>query len=120
MVTAAEPRPTAWVVTDPKIWDQILDVRKYEIRLWLTLNEISPRNIPIESTVYVTENPDGEWEIHYEAYLRTEDGRIQVDPDNPKEAFVEDRISPMLFDPPMHWLVPVVDEGDTTGTATDD
>lgn len=107
MTTAAPV--TAWVVTDAVIWKNSLDTRKADIKAWLRLNGISPGDIPADSTVMLAQSASGDWEIQYEVYLRSAEGNIRIDPDNPNEAFVEEQSSPLEFDPPMHWLVPVTE-----------
>lgn len=99
---------TAWIITDSALWKAAPEVRQREIRSWLRMNGIAPRDVPADSTVLITDDTAGSvWEIWFEAYRRSEDGRILVDPDDRASAFVEERRVALAVDPPMHWLVPV-------------
>lgn len=92
-----------WIVTNAGAWRSLPLTRQHEIRTWLTMNGISPVDVPADSTVALAET-DGTWEIWFEKFQRSAAGRIAVDPDNPDEAFVSECAVPLHIDPPMHWL----------------
>jgi hypothetical protein len=103
-----ETKPYGWLVTDHATWRASSEGHRYEVKKWLRLHDIDPADVPADSPIMVCENAHGNWVIAYELYLRSEDGHIRIDPNNPGEAFVEERCTALEFDPPMHWLTPVL------------
>jgi hypothetical protein len=67
---------------------------------WLTANGINPKSVPLadHKLRIVTEN--GQRAIHYTEYVLTDDGRAQVDPEDPDSAWVREASRPCLVDPP--------------------
>lgn len=67
---------------------------------WLTANGIDPKAVPRyeHKLRIVTEN--GQRAIHYTEYVLTDDGRAQVDPEDPEAVWTRDTSRPCLVDPP--------------------
>lgn len=69
---------------------------------WLTANGISPKQIPRHGDLTIQTNNDGTRVIAYEAFVLTEDGRLQVDERN-ERPLVEKRTTPLVVEPPERW-----------------
>lgn len=101
---------TRWIVIDGSLWPRLPDLRRREIKAWLRMNGIEPRYVPVDSSVTLDENENGDWKIFFEQYRRSDEGNILVDPKNPYEAFVELCAVPLEIDPPQEWLIPCIPE----------
>lgn len=75
-----------------------------ELLQWLRLNEIDPNDVPFDSKLLLAEH-DGEWVIRYEVFLRNGNG-LRYLVSGTDELAVQDVLTPLMFDPPAHWLVP--------------
>lgn len=67
---------------------------------WLTANGIDPGTVPLNDHKLRIVAQDGQRAIHYTEYVLTDDGHIQVDPEDPDNAWVRDTSRPCLVDPP--------------------
>jgi hypothetical protein len=69
---------------------------------WLTANGIDPNVVPLHTSLSIDE-VDGSRVIRYEEFVLTEDGRKQVDPENPELAWRRTVTAPCRKMPPS-WL----------------
>lgn len=76
-------------------------IRRHRRQLcdWVQANGIDPDHIPDHHPIRVEEGKGGPV-IHYRAYILTDDGAKQLDPDRPDEALTEDRTTPCTVPPP--------------------
>lgn len=95
---------TAWLLTSAEKWKKTPEVRRGEIRNWLSLNGIEPRHVPIDCDVIIRENSDGIWVIDFEHLRLTDAGTAQPDPADPDRVWAEPRTMPLYLDPPLYWL----------------
>lgn len=67
---------------------------------WLTANGIDPKSVPLtdHKLRIVTENDQRA--IHYTEYVLTDDGRKQIDPEDPEAVWMRDTSRPCLVAPP--------------------
>lgn len=70
---------------------------------WLTANGITPRSVPRESTFEVVDGPDGTRVMHYIEFVLTEDGRLQVDPEDKDTVWTRPATAPCKVEP-APWL----------------
>jgi hypothetical protein len=56
---------------------------------WLAANGIDPNTVPVHSYFVITDEPDGQRLIRYTEYVLTGDGKKQVDPQDPDEAWIQ-------------------------------
>jgi hypothetical protein len=80
-----------------------LDGRRKELCDWLTANRINPDTVPLHGDLTI-HTVDGQRVIHYEAFVRGENGRVMADERGENEA-VERRTVPLLVEPP-DWFEP--------------
>lgn len=67
--------------------------RSHEMQQWLRCNDIDPSAVPLNSAVFV-ESEDGEkWAVRHDVYVMV------------PYFSQEERLVPLLNDPPMWWLV---------------
>lgn len=95
---------TEWIVTDGELWKKTPELRRSEIRCWLTMNGINPNRVPVGGEVVVRENSDGVWVIDFDEYLTDERGRILLDPNHPEQAQLTARTVPMEIDLPLYFM----------------
>jgi hypothetical protein len=82
---------------------RVVAPRMNEMATWLTCNDVEPNLVPYRSDVFV-ESADGEkWIIRHQVYVRTELGALTYDAAS-REYVCEERVVPLLNDPPMWWL----------------
>jgi len=67
---------------------------------WLTANGIDPNTVPLYDHNLRIVDQDGQRAIHYTEYVLTDDGRAQVDPEDPDSAWARNTSRPCLVDPP--------------------
>lgn len=70
---------------------------------WLTANNINIMSVPIDSPFAIAEEPDGQRLIRYTEYVLTDDGRKQIDPEDPELAWLRSASAPCTVEPPA-WL----------------
>jgi hypothetical protein len=69
---------------------------------WLTANGIDPNAVPLHTNLSI-DTVDGDLVIRYEEFVLTEDGRKQVDPEDPTSAWRRPATAPCI-QPPPSWL----------------
>lgn len=94
----------AWIVTNADLWKKTPEVRRGEIRAWLRMHGIDSTRVPLDSEILIHENSEGIWVIDFMEYRTDDLGRILVDPDEPDQAYVQERTVPVDLDPPLYWL----------------
>jgi hypothetical protein len=78
--------------------------RSSELAMWLKFNDLDPLVIPLPSDMFVESDGGGVWWIRYTAYVRTKNGSAAYNPVTKRYAYAERR-DPLVYDPPMSWLV---------------
>lgn len=78
--------------------------RMSEMAAWVRLNEVDPQDVPYPSLMFVGTDDGVNWRIEYEAYQRSPGGKLMYDPATDTFRY-ETRTVPMVYDPPMWWLV---------------
>lgn len=81
--------------------------RHSDLCQWLRMNGIRTSDVPYSAQLLVASDESGYWTIRREEYLRNQAGQVYVDPLTGDPA-VRSVMSELMFDPPMHWLVPHV------------
>ncbi|MER7155433.1 hypothetical protein [Streptomyces lydicus] len=76
------------------------DIAEYREALceWIKVNGLDPKAVS-DRWISVEEH-DGRRVIRYRAFKHTPDGRRLVDPDDPDQAWTEERTAPLLTDLP--------------------
>lgn len=101
----------SWLLTNAALWPKLSDFRKFEIKVWLEMNGINPRLVPIDTTIMlVVADPETDrenWTIQYEEFCTDADGHILADANHSDEAYAHKREVPLVVDPPIAWLIPV-------------
>lgn len=100
---------TAWIVTNGELWRKTPELRRSEIRGWLTVNGIDVNRVPSHSEVTVRENSEGIWVIDFEQYQVDNRGRVLLD--GKREARIQARTVPVQLDPPLYLLTEIQDAG---------
>jgi hypothetical protein len=73
---------------------------------WVRANGIDPDVVPQDRDLIVEDDPDGGRRIRYHAYVLTDDGHKQVDPERPAVTpMMEERTTPLVVPPPPDWPV---------------
>lgn len=109
----------AWIVTDGALWKKTPEIRRSEIRAWLSMHGIEATRIPMDSEILVHEDPDGVWIITFEEFRTDARGRIMSDPDDRDQAYVRLRSVPVDLDPPLYWLTEKVEAPPGPGADSD-
>lgn len=65
---------------------------------WIKANGIQPASVAMRWLS--VEEQDCQRVIRYQAFKRTPTGEVLMDPDEPHEAWTEERTAPLLVDPP--------------------
>jgi len=88
--------------------------RANEMCAWLVCNDVSPRDVPLGSEVFVESDAGGVWTIRHRRYVRSASGAIVFDPlvQGPVKEWHQ---VPLVNDPPMWWLVECTAEAAPTG-----
>jgi hypothetical protein len=77
--------------------------RSSELIAWLGFNGVRAGDVPYPSQIFVETEDGAEWVIRYEAYARSESGRLKYDLRTETFEYVECQ-APLMYDPPMWWL----------------
>jgi hypothetical protein len=81
--------------------NEAIEGRRKTLCDWLTANGIDPVNVPVDSDLTITTEPDGTRAIRYQAFV-LDDGRKILDERSQGPA-IETRTAPLVVDPPTWW-----------------
>lgn len=95
---------TGETVYDADTWPVVAcSERLPELRAWLTANGIEPCDVPVDEDITIEPlTLGGDRGICFTAHLRNADGCKYRD-EATGEAAQEERIVPLVVDPPLHW-----------------
>jgi hypothetical protein len=101
MAPSPEPQPERIVLNDATIWPTIDGTpRQQQLCDWLNANGIDYQNVAVPDPLIVETLPDGQRVIRHTVYLRTADGQRYADPNDRDQAAREERLAPLLAEPP--------------------
>lgn len=80
------------------IEESTLHNRREELALWLAANGIVPDQVALQAIV-IEDKPDGTSSISYAAFVLTDDGQRQRDPQAPDWVWTERRSAPLTRSP---------------------
>lgn len=95
---------TSETVYDADTWPVVAcSERLPELRAWLTANGINPDDVPVHEDITIEPlTLGGDRAIRFTAHLRNADGHKYLD-EATGEAAQEERIVPLVVDPPPQW-----------------
>jgi hypothetical protein len=105
---------TARLISSRTLWGlHVSQGRAPEISYWAAANALAPEDVSVNHDITIEDSSDGRV-IHYRAYLRNSAGRKHVDPAGSGEALTEERVVPLVVEPPEGWPVYALTERPTT------
>jgi len=92
--------PPETLLCTPDAWPYLDSTPRHEkLKGWLKDNGIDPSDVPAKTDLKIVHQPDGPVIDHW-VYLRNKAGARYVDPDNPNQAAMENRVTLCRTPPP--------------------
>ncbi|MGC5034104.1 hypothetical protein ACPXCS_06255 [Streptomyces sp. DT190] len=98
------------IVYEPDFWPHVcVTGQREELCEWLRANGIAPEDVSIGEEITIEPLTfGGDQVIRYTAHLRNADGHKYLD-EATGEAAQEERVVPLVADPPPHWHIKETD-----------